>query len=171
MIFVTVGTHEQPFNRLIQAVDELCGSGIITEPVIMQTGFSTYQPKNCGWKSFFSYEDMEKNVLNSRITITHGGPSSFMIPLHAGKVPIVVPRQASFNEHVNNHQVEFVEAVAKRLGSIIPVFNIDDLAEIITSYDAILVSSRNGINRMNTNNDRFSNEFEHIVKSMFAEKE
>lgn len=23
MIFVTVGTHEQPFNRLIQKVDEL----------------------------------------------------------------------------------------------------------------------------------------------------
>lgn len=23
MIFVTVGTHEQPFNRLIKAVDEL----------------------------------------------------------------------------------------------------------------------------------------------------
>ncbi|MGZ0974595.1 multidrug MFS transporter, partial [Streptococcus thermophilus] len=23
MIFVTVGTHEQPFNRLIQKIDEL----------------------------------------------------------------------------------------------------------------------------------------------------
>ena len=23
MIFVTVGTHEQPFNRLVKAVDEL----------------------------------------------------------------------------------------------------------------------------------------------------
>ncbi len=31
MIFVTVGTHEQPFNRLIKKVDELkkrwCNSG------------------------------------------------------------------------------------------------------------------------------------------------
>ena len=39
MIFVTVGTHEQPFNRLIQKVDELKMDGIITEDVIIQTGF------------------------------------------------------------------------------------------------------------------------------------
>ena len=29
MIFVTVGTHEQPFNRLIQKVDELKRDGVI----------------------------------------------------------------------------------------------------------------------------------------------
>ena len=27
MIFVTVGTHEQPFNRLIQKIDELVRDG------------------------------------------------------------------------------------------------------------------------------------------------
>ena len=43
MIFVTVGTHEQPFNRLIQKVDELKKEGVITEDVIIQTGFSTYE--------------------------------------------------------------------------------------------------------------------------------
>ena len=36
MIFVTVGTHEQPFNRLIQKVDELKKDGVITEDVIIQ---------------------------------------------------------------------------------------------------------------------------------------
>ncbi len=29
MIFVTVGTHEQPFNRLVQKVDDLKKNGII----------------------------------------------------------------------------------------------------------------------------------------------
>ena len=28
MIFVTVGTHEQPFNRLIQKIDELKKDGM-----------------------------------------------------------------------------------------------------------------------------------------------
>lgn len=37
MIFVTVGTHEQPFNRLIQKIDELKKDGIINEDVIIQT--------------------------------------------------------------------------------------------------------------------------------------
>lgn len=49
MIFVTVGTHEQPFNRLIQKIDELKKDGIINEDVIIQTGFSTYEPKYCQW--------------------------------------------------------------------------------------------------------------------------
>lgn len=31
MIFVTVGTHEQPFNRLVKKMDELKKEGIITE--------------------------------------------------------------------------------------------------------------------------------------------
>lgn len=43
MIFVTVGTHEQPFNRLIQKVDELKRDGIIKDEVIIQTGFSTWR--------------------------------------------------------------------------------------------------------------------------------
>ena len=47
MIFVTVGTHEQPFNRLIRKIDELKRDGIIKEEVIMQIGYSTYEPKYC----------------------------------------------------------------------------------------------------------------------------
>ena len=34
MIFVTVGTHEQPFNRLVEKVDELKRDGIIKEDVL-----------------------------------------------------------------------------------------------------------------------------------------
>lgn len=34
MIFVTVGTHEQPFNRLIEYIDNLKRDGIISEEVI-----------------------------------------------------------------------------------------------------------------------------------------
>lgn len=49
MIFVTVGTHEQPFNRLVKAIDKLKKDGVITEDVIMQTGYSTYEPKYCKW--------------------------------------------------------------------------------------------------------------------------
>ena len=47
MIFVTVGTHEQPFNRLVQEIDNLKRDGVITEDVIIQTGYSTYEPKYC----------------------------------------------------------------------------------------------------------------------------
>ena len=44
MIFVTVGTHEQPFNRLLEYVDKLKEQKVITEEVIMQTDLAhTFQ--------------------------------------------------------------------------------------------------------------------------------
>lgn len=58
MIFVTVGTHEQPFNRLIQKVDELKRDGIIKDDVIIQTGFSTYEPKYCQWSKLIPYQQI-----------------------------------------------------------------------------------------------------------------
>ena len=73
MIFVTVGTHEQPFNRLIQKVDELKRDGIIKDDVIIQSGFSTYEPKYCQWSKLIPYQQMVKNVADARIVITHGG--------------------------------------------------------------------------------------------------
>ena len=73
MVFVTVGTHEQPFNRLIQKVDELKRDGVIKDDVIIQTGFSTYEPKYCQWSKLIPYQQMVKNVADARIVITHGG--------------------------------------------------------------------------------------------------
>lgn len=86
MIFVTVGTHEQPFNRLVKKIDELKRDGVITEEVIIQTGFSTYEPKYCKWSKLIPYQQMLKNVEDARIVITHGGPASFIMPLQLGKL-------------------------------------------------------------------------------------
>ena len=73
MIFVTVGTHEQPFNRLIERVDHLKNNGTITEEVVIQTGYSTYEPQYCQWQKLFPYQEMLKLVDEARIVITHGG--------------------------------------------------------------------------------------------------
>ena len=82
MIFVTVGTHEQPFNRLIQKVDELKRDGVIKDDVIIQTGFSTYEPKYCQWSKLIPYQQMVKNVADARIVITHGGARDIIRSCH-----------------------------------------------------------------------------------------
>lgn len=163
MIFVTVGTHEQPFNRLIQKMDELKRDGIIEDEVIIQTGFSTYEPKHCQWSKLLPYQQMVKNVADARIVITHGGPASFIMPLQIGKIPIVVPRQHQFNEHVNDHQVEFARNVAERMGTIIPVEDIETLGEVITNYDQIVAGMVHG---MSSNNEKFNEELERLVEEL-----
>ena len=167
MIFVTVGTHEQPFNRLIQAVDDLKRDGVITEDVIIQTGFSTYEPKYCHWSKLIPYKQMIENVKNARIVITHGGPASFIMPLQIGKTPIVVPRQHKFNEHINDHQVEFARNVSERMGTIIDVEDIFKLGTIIKNYDQIVTKMDHG---MSSNNSKFNEDLEDLVKKMFQSK-
>ena len=164
MIFVTVGTHEQPFNRLIEKMDELKRNQVITEDVIIQTGFSTYEPQFCQWSKMLPYSEMIENVSKARIVITHGGPSSFIMPLQIGKIPIVVPRQHHFNEHVNDHQVEFARNVAQRMGTIIPVEDIEALGNIITDYDKIISNMGRG---MSSNNAKFNKELEKIVSELY----
>lgn len=163
MIFVTVGTHEQPFNRLIKTVDELRRDGVITEDVIIQIGFSTYEPKYCHWSKLIPYQQMVKNVEDARIVITHGGPASFIMPLRIDKTPIVVPRQHQFGEHVNDHQVEFVRSVAARMGTIIPVEDISKLGENIVNYDEIVAEMKH---EMNSNNKKFCDSLAEIVKKL-----
>lgn len=163
MIFVTVGTHEQPFNRLIQKIDELKRDGIIEDEVLIQTGFSTYEPKYCKWDKLLPYQKMVQYVNEARIVITHGGPASFIMPLQVGKIPIVVPRQKKFNEHINDHQLEFAYNVAERMKTIILVDDVEQLGRVITEYDQIA----EGIGQeMNSNNLMFCKKLEKIIDKL-----
>ena len=167
MIFVTVGTHEQPFNRLVSYIDELKGAGTLREDVFIQTGYSTYEPKYCRWSRLIPYEEMVKNVQEARIVITHGGPASFIMPLQMGKTPIVVPRQSRFGEHVNDHQVAFAKAMDQRMGTIIPVFDIGKLKYIISEYDSIVSGMRQNIQ---SNNSLFNTRIQEIAQGLLEEK-
>ena len=77
MIFVTVGTHEQQFDRLVRCVDRLKAEGKITEEVMIQTGFSSYEPKVCKWSKLCSYQEMNEYMDQARIVITHGGTKQY----------------------------------------------------------------------------------------------
>src|SRR5699024_3735843 len=126
-------------------VDDLKMDGTITEEVIIQTGYSTYEPRYCKWQKLFPYQEMLQLVEKARIVITHGGPSSFIMPLQIGKTPIVVPRRHDFNEHVNDHQVSFSKAVAERMGTIIVVDEMDKLGVTIAAYDEIIGGMESGL--------------------------
>lgn len=158
MIFVTVGTHEQQFDRLIRYMDELD----LEEEVMIQRGYSNYEPRHCKWKNLLPYSEMTDYVTRARIVITHGGPSSIMMPLQSGKVPVVVPRQKRFGEHVNDHQVEFVQKISGST-NIIPVYNIEDLGGILEDYEKLAF----GKAEIKNNNAIFNQRLEEIVEEMF----
>lgn len=161
MIFVTVGTHEQQLNRLVEYMDKW--AEVHEEEVIIQAGFSTYKPLKAKWQKLFGYKEMCKNVEDARIVITHGGPSSFIAPLQIGKVPIVIPRQKEFEEHVNDHQVKFCREVADRQKNIIVIEDIEQLGNTIENYESIISSMQK---RVENNNAFFCKNFENLVNEL-----
>lgn len=163
MIFVTVGTHEQQFNRLIEAVDRLKGEGSIEDEVIMQIGYSTYEPKHCKWSKLIPYSEMQKNIEEARIVITHGGPASFIAPLQLGKTPIVVPRQKRYDEHVNDHQLEFCKAVEERMHTIVVVEDMKMLRENIMEYDTWIETKKDS---SQSHNEEFNEKLRNIVSDL-----
>ena len=167
MIFVTVGTHEQQFNRIVKAIDNIKKNQVTDEEIVIQTGYCTYKPKYCKWDRFLPYQEMKEKVEIANIVITHGGPASFMLPLQMGKVPIVVPRQKRYGEHVNDHQLLFAREVVKRKGIIILVEDVADLPEVILHYDMYLKKIRS---KIVSNNETFNNQVKMIVNELFEAK-
>lgn len=134
MIFVTVGTHEQAFDRLLKKIDELKGSGKLKDDVFIQSGYSNYEPRFCEFKKMIGFDEMYQMTTEADIVITHGGPGSIMLPMSMNKKPIVVPRQHKFDEHVDDHQVLFSKRLEEE-NKILAVIDIDEIEEYIFNYD------------------------------------
>lgn len=164
MIFVTVGTHEQPFNRLISHLDKMKKEKIISEEVMIQTGYSTYEPRYCQWNKMFSYQEMIHYIEKAHIVITHGGPSSIIMPLQIGKIPIVVPRQKRFGEHVNNHQINFIRKIADIRQNVIVAESMENLEKAILNYDQL---SQKVVDNGDNNTAEFCKKIDLIVKGLF----
>ena len=158
MIFVTVGTHEQGLDRLLIELDRLIETGGIKQEVFAQIGYSKYIPKNYEYKEMLSYDLMDEYVKKSDIVITHGGPGSIFHPLQYGKIPIVVPRNPEFNEHVDNHQILFTKRL-ENSQKIIAAYNIDELAIKVNNYKKLIL----GCKIDNCEKHNFITKFEKLV--------
>lgn len=141
MIFVTLGTHEQPFDRLIRAVDELKGAGAISGDVFIQTGYSRFRPIHCRHEPFVGFEEMLRLIGTADVVITHGGTGSVMLVLYAHKIPIVTPRQKRYGEHIDDHQVQFCRMMESK-DKALAVYDMADLAGVINGYGKKLAEWR-----------------------------
>lgn len=157
MIFVSVGTHEQPFDRVIKKVDELVEKRIINEDVYIQSGYSNYIPKFCEYAEFITSQEMLDKCNKARIIITHGGPGCIIKALEINKVPIVVPRQPKLDEHVDEHQILFTNRLVRE-DKIIQIIDIDEIEEAICNYDALCKNIRH-----TSHTDDFIESLEQII--------
>jgi UDP-N-acetylglucosamine transferase subunit ALG13 len=137
MIFITLGTHEQPFNRLIKEINHLVKDNIIQEEVFMQAGYINEVAPSVPHERFISSAEMDVYLKKARVIIVHGGLGSIVRALNNKKIPIVVPRQKKFGEHVDDHQVIFSSKLSMEK-KIIAVLDIRELGGKILNYESEL---------------------------------
>lgn len=114
MIYVTVGTHDQPFSRLVKAMDEVAAE--LGERVVIQLGPDTYMPRHAEHVSFVSREEADAYIHEARLVVSHGGCGIVSTAIKLGKPLVVVPRRRQYGEHIDDHQVELARALDGREG-------------------------------------------------------
>ena len=114
MIFIILGSQKFQFNRLLKAVDDLIESGVITEEVFAQVGYSDYIPRNFKCEKFFDRKELSDFIHKADIIITHGGSGSIVGAVKSKKKTIAVPRKAKYKEHVDDHQIQIIQQFTRQ---------------------------------------------------------
>ena len=126
--FVSLGNALQPFARLLEGIDRLAAQ--LPQPVIVQHGHTPFRDGACQLVPFLGMNEFIGHIHNADLLIMHAGAGSIMHAVEAGKIPVVMPRRAAFGEHVNDHQVEFAQALAEA-GKVVIANTPDDLARAV----------------------------------------
>jgi UDP-N-acetylglucosamine transferase subunit ALG13 len=108
MILVAVGTHHQPFDRLLRAAD--AAARALDERLVAQVGPSRV-PLQAEVHVVLPPARFEALLVEARVVVLHGGSSSFLQARALGRRPIVVPRRPEHGEHVDDHQVRFARTL------------------------------------------------------------
>ena len=122
MILVTIGTNEQPFDRLIRAATTLGGD----EPLLVQHGSSRVPHGRGEWVDFLSFDELADRARQARVVVCHAGVGSIMLARRCGHRPVVVPRRHQLGEAVDDHQL----FLARRLAQSGIVTLVEDVADL-----------------------------------------
>ena len=134
MIFVTLGTQDKKFHRLLDEIQRLIDKKVIDEEVIVQAGQTKYTSNDMKIINFVTMDDFEKYIQNCRFLITHGGVGSIINGLNHSKKVIAVARLAKYVEHENDHQVEIVKEFSEK-SYILGCLNVEELEEKLNLID------------------------------------
>lgn len=127
MIFVTLGTHHQPFDRLVEGLRALPA-----DELVVQHGHSPAPAAVREARRFLSMPELETRLRAADVVITHAGVGSILMARRTGHIPIVAPRQHRLHEHVDDHQVELTAQLA-RMGKVIALWDVGELAATVAT--------------------------------------
>jgi UDP-N-acetylglucosamine transferase subunit ALG13 len=128
LVFVTVGTDHHRFERLVDWA-ETWGAAHPEVRLVVQHG-NARPVEHAESSPFLRPEEFRTLLMTANAVVCPGGPGGIMETRAAGLRPIVVPRRAALEEHVDDHQLAFSRFLADR--------GLVTLAETEPDFDAAL---------------------------------
>jgi UDP-N-acetylglucosamine--N-acetylmuramyl-(pentapeptide) pyrophosphoryl-undecaprenol N-acetylglucosamine transferase len=111
-VVVTLGTI-QPygFRRLILRLLEMLPA---EAEVLWQTGATDVTGLPIDGRTTVPAPELERAIAEADVVIAHAGTGTAMTAFELGRCPVLVPRRHTFDEHVDDHQVETARMLAGR---------------------------------------------------------
>ena len=153
MIFVTLGTQDKQFKRLLDAVEVID----VPEKIIAQVGSTDFYSEKIEIHKYLDNETFDKYMKEANVIITHAGVGTIIQGLKLGKKMIVAARLKEYNEHVNDHQLQILESFSNE-GYILPLENFDDLE--------ILIKKNFTPKEFKSNQINFATKLEHEINKL-----
>ena len=114
MIFVTLGTQDKDFSRLLKAIDKEIEKGTIKEKVIVQAGHTKYESKNMEIFDLIPTDEFNEIIEKCDLIITHGGVGNILSAIKKNKPVVAAARLKKFKEHTNDHQKQIIGEFSKQ---------------------------------------------------------
>ncbi|MBU8857843.1 MULTISPECIES: glycosyltransferase [unclassified Micromonospora] len=128
-VLVVVGTDVHRFDRLVGWLERwhAARTGV---RLVLQYGHSR-TPALPEATPFLGHEELQRAMAEATLVVSHGGPATITEARRNGHLPIVVPRDPSHDEHVDNHQQLF----SRRLGAAGMVRLCESETELLAALD------------------------------------
>lgn len=130
MIFVVLGTWEMPFTRPLVEIERAVNDGLLNEPVVVQSGCTSYRSAKLQLVPFFDQHELESMYERAGLIICQAGVGSIMLGLRKEKKIVSIARLAKLNEHIDDHQLEILNVFSKA-GAVLPWQGAGDLPEVL----------------------------------------
>jgi UDP-N-acetylglucosamine transferase subunit ALG13 len=130
LILLSLGTHQQPFRRALDLIEPVALAG---NTVLVQHGSTKprLEMPNVSWIELMPFEELVAQMAVASSVVCHAGVGTIMTSLQAGHTPVVIPRQAQYGEHVDNHQLDIAMRFAER-GLVRCLISETDLVPLLT---------------------------------------
>lgn len=128
-VVVTVGVESYSFRRAFERLVEILPA---SADVLWQSGVTDTDGLGIHASRWVPTAELMAAIAQADVVVCHAGVGSALTALSAGKCPVLLPREARYGEHVDDHQFEVAGLLAARGLAVtrrVGVLDLDDLAQ------------------------------------------